>query len=202
MKKLSELRNKKLSFEKLYSLGNYVAYIIEGKDKDEFQQIYGPDGFKTSWCVTFSDSPYFEDYVPVKFKKGDKVKFTGSNRHINKSKTFVILSERHHYFNNKLMIYYDIKEVDGRDVYDNIEEKYLDSVTMKYVISLSEHINCFMPAIHEVSSVTVEHKFANTWKNMFVYDTKEEAEEVARMFGKIRGKQFNKITVFDMVKLM
>lgn len=165
--------------------------------------IFKLDEFKNNYpFIDTNNKDYFEDYVPVKFKKGDKVKFTGSNRHINKSKTFVIISERHHYFNNKLMIYYDIKEADGRDVYDNIEEKYLDSVTMKYVISLSEDIHCSMPAIHEVSSVTVEHKIANTWKNMFVYDTKEEAEEVSKMFSKIRGKQFNRITVFDMVKLM
>lgn len=92
--------------------------------------IFKLDEFKNNYpFIDTNNKDYFEDYVPVKFKKGDKVKFTGSKRHINKSKTFVILSERHHYFNNKLMIYYDIKEVDGRDVYDNIEEKYLDSVT-------------------------------------------------------------------------
>lgn len=164
--------------------------------------IFKLDEFKNNYpFIDINNKDYFEDYVPVKFKKGDKVKFTGSNYRINKSKTFVILSERHHYFNNKLMIYYDIKEVDGRDVYDNIEEKYLNSVTMKYVLSFSAYKHNSMPDIHEVSSVTIEHKFANTWKNMFVYDTKEEAEDVARMFGKIRGKQLNRNTVYDMTTL-
>lgn len=165
--------------------------------------IFKLDEFKNNYpFIDITNKEYFEDYVPVKFKKGDKVKFTGSNRRINKNKTFVILSENHYYFNNKTCIYYNIKEVDGGNVYNNIEEKCLDSVTMKYILSFSEDIHCSMPAIHEVSSLTIEHKFANTWKNMFVYDTKEEAEDVARMFGKIRGKQFNRITVYDMTTLM
>lgn len=165
--------------------------------------IFKLDEFKNNYpFIDITNKDYFEDYIPVKFKKGDKVKYIGSYRHINKSKTFVILSEHHYYYNNKPCIYYNIKEVDGGNVYENIEEKCLDSVTMKYILSFSEDIHCSMPAIHEVSSLTIEHKFAKTWKNMFVYDTKEEAEEVARMFGKIRFKQFNRDTVVDMLKLI
>lgn len=52
-----------VTFPLVYSNNTYNIYKIGKEQKDQFQQMYGPDGYKTAWCVASSENNYFEYYL-------------------------------------------------------------------------------------------------------------------------------------------
>ena len=65
LQKQQKNRNIKLPFEKIDSNEKFDLYIIQDKDKQNFQKLYnGKDGLisRTNWCVAFKDKNHFEKY--------------------------------------------------------------------------------------------------------------------------------------------
>ena len=53
----------KIDFPLIYSNSKYNLYKITEKEKDEFQDLYGKDGFNVAWCVVDKDLSYFTGYL-------------------------------------------------------------------------------------------------------------------------------------------
>lgn len=76
-------------FNKIYSNDKYDLYLITSEDKQEFQDIYGSNGYNVGWCVVNTDNIMFESYTSA-----------GNNLYLctfkNSSKPFGLISVGYH----------------------------------------------------------------------------------------------------------
>ena len=75
--KNSNTKYETVNFPLLYSNDKFNLYKIGIKEKQLFQSLYGPTGFKTAWCVADKSDDYFEHYL--KRYKGFYILWTTKN---------------------------------------------------------------------------------------------------------------------------
>lgn len=63
IRKKNQKKNISQIFYKEQSIGSYDIYRIEWQSKEEFQQIYGDNGYDCAWCVTDPEEGYFSNYT-------------------------------------------------------------------------------------------------------------------------------------------
>ena len=142
--------------------------------------------------LDFDNEEYFETQYDDKYKRGDKVRFTGKeisygeNRGLSKKVVYVVMSAKHQIKNSLLYTSYEVSARDsGFDTKTyTIKECELESAESKWIVSFSSPRNTDKPAIHELDYFAWKNKICGTWKEVFVFDTFQEAERVANMFSR------------------
>ena len=134
----------------------------------------------------FLDSNNIEFFEPyTKYKVGDKVIYAGAKDYhglIYKS-TLVIenVDTKWNDRRTKIITTYFCRSLIDKKLTVYFSEEELSPSVSKWVVSFSNHKSNSRPAVMELDNTGyIKHK--NTWKNIFVFDTKEEAEKVAEFF--------------------
>lgn len=134
----------------------------------------------------FLDSNNLEFFEPyTKYKVGDKVIYAGEKDYhglIYKS-TLVIenVDTKWNDRRTKIITTYFCRSLIDKNLTSNFVEEDLSPSVSKWIVSFSNHKSNSRPAVMELDNTGyIKHK--DTWKNIFVFDTKEEAEKVAEFF--------------------
>lgn len=141
--------------------------------------------------LDFDNEEYFETEYDDTFKRGDKVRFIGKetygeNRGISKRIVYVIGTAKHKIVNGLLYTTYEISARDAglsTKVF-TVKESELERADSKWIVSFSNLRNTEKPAIHELDWFGWKNKIYGTWKEIFVFDTFQEAELAAKMFSR------------------
>lgn len=141
--------------------------------------------------IDFKNPDYFEMvFSDDKFKFGDKVRYIGTSRGIVKNKTLVVQNVFHKISQtgDSVETSYQVTVLAPEDNYERkewtVSEENIIPANSKWVVSFSQELftKNHRPAVHEVDHFALQKKFKDTWKQIFVFDTKETAEKVAEMF--------------------
>ena len=142
--------------------------------------------------LDFDNEEYFETQYEDKYKRGDKVRFIGKeisygeNRGLSTKVVYVVMSAKHQIKNGLLYTSYEVSPRDsGFDTKTyTVKECELESAESKWIVSFSNPRDTEKPAIHELDYFGWKNKICGTWKEVFVFDTFQEAERVANMFSR------------------
>lgn len=150
--------------------------------------------------ISFNNTDYFEIQYEDKFKKGDLVRCIVENLgeynwKISKKKIYCVKDVIHEFQNCILYTKYIICSRDNSEEF-TVEEKHLDFAKNKWLVSFSQERTSEKPGIHELDYFTWEKRIRGTWKEMFTFDTKKEAEDVAKLFSENTIKE-----IMNLVKL-
>ena len=116
-----------------------------------------------------------------------------------KNCVFQVTDVKHNVIKDLLYTTYVIKKDKSFDTFD-VEECELESAASKWIVSFSNICTQNKPSVHEIDYFSYENRIKNTWKKIFVFDTKEEAEIIAQMlsehtlneiYEKIKKVEFN-----------
>ena len=186
-KKVNPLDLVKLSVKKsiphMLSVGQSIT-IGELKEKFPF--------------LDYNNIEFFEPYT--KYKVGDKVIYTGERDFhglIYKS-TLVIedVSTKWNDRRTKIITTYYCRSLIDKNQTSYFSEEDLSPSVSKWIVSFSNNKSDSRPAVMELDNTGyIKHKEA--WKNIFVYDTKEEAEKVAEFFASNTIRQMMNVMGFD-----
>lgn len=163
-----------------------VKAIMPIENMVEAGKIYKRDELLSAYpFLDLSNTKYFESVFNDEYKKGDLVRYTGSMVHLMNDKcTYVICDVKHKVSESKsglsVTTTYTVK--DNNDKMVEVTEENLCKVDRKWIISFSDDIRVSRPAVHELDWFVWDRKIRGTWKSIFVFDTKEEAERVSEMF--------------------
>ncbi len=139
--------------------------------------------------LDFNNKEYFETQYSDKFKKGDKVRYVTRDksdeyvykRRISTKKVYYVKGVSHEVRNDFLYTKYLIaSREDGEDF--TVNEDNLESAESKWIVSFSQKKTADKPAIHELDYFAWKEKICGTWKEMFVFDTYQQADIVAKLF--------------------
>lgn len=130
--------------------------------------------------LDYTNKEYFETNYSDNFKNGDKVRYVGEyNRRISTKKVYYVKDVSHEVCNGFLYTKYLISR-DNESF--TVSEDNLDSVENKWILSFSQKKTADKPSIHELDYFVWMDKICGTWKEMFVFDTYQQADIVAKLF--------------------
>lgn len=162
--------------KKIKALKDIHGVVVKGNvyETDDLMKLFP--------YIDFKNKDYFEEIFDNKFKIGDEVYVSDdfSLRGISPKTTFVINKVYNQVRGELLYTQYDVynKEDSKRRLY-TIDEHYLTSDKVKYLVSLTSPTFGDRPAVHEIKERVSKNRFDNTWKKYMVFDTREEATEFA-----------------------
>lgn len=137
--------------------------------------------------IDFNSKEYFKViYTDDRFKEGNRVRYTGGNISkygLKKDKVYVVRDVSHRTTDDFLYTSYNITLPDSTEQY-LVAESELEPAESKWIISFSNDSKQDKPAVHELDHFAWRDSIKNTWKKIFVFDTRDEAVRVAEMFSK------------------
>lgn len=139
--------------------------------------------------IDFNNTDYFiRLYTNDKFKKGDRVRYTGktikSINAIKNDKVYAVVDVLHKVIGELLYTSYTLTEVNSdpiQTVVHTVKEDEIEFANSKWIVSFTNDIKQDRPAVHEFDYFAWL-KIKDTWKNIFVFDTREEAIRISNMF--------------------
>lgn len=139
--------------------------------------------------IDFNNTDYFAKmYTNDLFKIGDNVRYTGKPVKqfggIKNNKVYIVVDVSHKVVGDLLYTSYSVKAKDSNlsKELHLVKENELDYAESKWIISFTNESNQEHPAVHELDYFAWKDSIKNTWKNIFVFDSKEMATNVAKMF--------------------
>ncbi len=138
--------------------------------------------------IDFNNPDYFKMiYTGDRFKKGNRVRYTGKpdipKDGLKNNKVYVVKDVAHMTKGDFLYTSYYITLPDSTEQHF-VKEVELEPAESKWIVSFSNDSRQEQPAVHELDYFAWRDSIKNTWKNIFVFDTKEDALSVAQMFAK------------------
>lgn len=170
----------------------FISTVKVIKPIDGILEVGGPyktEDLKIKYpFLDFNNKEYFETQYYDKFKKGDKVRFVPGesdefmySKILSTKKVYYVKDISHEIRNGLIYTKYLIasRETDGDFV---VCEENLDTAENKWIISFSKKKNTNKPPIYELDYFTWKNKICGTWKEIFSFDTYQQADTVAKLF--------------------
>lgn len=138
--------------------------------------------------IDFNNPDYFKMiYTGDRFKKGNRVRYTGkpdgSKYGLKNNKVYVVNDVTHKTIGDFLYTAYHITLPETAEQHF-VKEVELEPADSKWIVSFSNDSRQDQPAVHELDYFAWRDSINNTWKKIFVFDTRDEALRVAEMFSK------------------
>jgi hypothetical protein len=170
----------------------FISTVKVIKPIDGILEVGGPykteDLKKKFPFLDLDNKEYFETQYYDKFKKGDKVRFVPGesgefiySKILSTKKVYYVKDISHEIRNDLIYTKYliDSRENDGDFV---VYEDDLDTAENKWIVSFSKKKSYNKPPIHELDYFTWKNNICGTWKEMFSFDTYNQADMVAKLF--------------------
>lgn len=164
---------------KLNELNRLFPYI-DFENKDYFQKVYSDD----------------------KFKNGDRVRYVGKGNDrplgISSETTYVVTGVSHKTIGEYLHTAYTVKHMESGSTW-LVKESELDYAKSKWIVSFSNDKSQERPAIHEIDYFAYKNNIEKTWKDRFVFDTREDAKKLSDFLSKYDwGTIIGRTTCFEL----
>ena len=186
----------------------FISTVKVIKPIDGILEVGGP--YKTEDLkrkfpfLDFNNKEYFETQYYDKFKKGDKVRFVAGNKNdeyiysnrISTKKVYYVKDISHEIRNDFIHTIYLIASRDNDEDF-TVYEDNLDTAENKWVISFSNKKSAHKPAIHEFDYFSWKNKICGTWKEIFSFDTYNQADMVAKFFAENTIEEIINLVSFE-----
>jgi hypothetical protein len=185
----------------------FISTVKVIKPIDGILEVGGP--YKTEDLkrkfpfLDLDNKEYFETQYYDKFKKGDKVRFVPGesgefiySKILSTKKVYYVKDISHEIRNDFIHTIYLIASRENDEEF-TVYEDNLDTAENKWVIFFSNKKSAHKPAIQELDYFSWKNKICGTWKEIFSFDTYNQADMVAKFFAENTIEQIINLVSFE-----